>query len=121
VAQLVPPDPASVPDPDGAPSADIIPFPVPFRAPKPAAEGLRRAAAHLAEAAERLRRESDACGDWRAGFELAKARLTTESDRARAIASDGARIAAAIERGDLDALQALHEEIAARVKAGTWP
>ncbi len=105
-------------------TAIIIPFPdarARQREPNRLADMLVRAAATLSESAEQLHRQSRDLDAWRSGFDQAKEQLAAESDRARAIASDGARIAAAIERGDLAGLEALRREIEARVKAGVWP
>jgi len=112
----------TVTEPSAPRTAIIIPFPDPrARAPSHFADTLVRAAATLSESAEQLHRQSRNLEAWRGGFDQAKAQLVVESDRARAIASDGARIAAAIERGDLAGLEALRREIEARVKAGIWP
>jgi hypothetical protein len=106
------------------PTATIIPFPTsraPERRSHPLADRLVRAAATLSESAHALRSKTGDLEIWRGGFDQAKQQLAVESDRARAIASDGARIAAAIERGDLEGLQTLRREIEERVKAGVWP
>lgn len=99
--------------PEQAPTARVIPFPVRRKAvPSRLGQSLQQAAVALDAAARRLDRQARDLDASRGGFELARRRLVAESERAHAIASDGARIAAAIEHGDLDALLALQRELA---------
>jgi hypothetical protein len=95
-------------------TARIIAFPTPRRAPFELATTLRRSVDALTEASRRLHDQGRDLEAARSGFDRARRQLVAESDRARAIAADGARIAAAIEGGDLEALVALRGELERR-------
>lgn len=106
-----------------APTATIIAFPKPVARPRTArrqpselAATLQRAATALDAALRRLDRYGQDLAASRGDFDQAQRQLTAETVRARTIADDGARIAAAIEGGDLDAMLALQGELERRKK-----
>lgn len=104
-----------------ASTATIIAFPkiaprpsAPRHPPSELAATLQRAATALEAALRRLDRHGQDLAASRGDFDLAQRQLAAQTVRARSIADDGARIAAAIEGGDLDAMLALQGELERR-------
>jgi uncharacterized protein (DUF3084 family) len=100
-------------DPPQIRNADIIEFPAARRRSEPQTPvaALRRATDDLAERSRALDRQARSLAGQLAGFDQISRRLAAEATRARAISAEAERVAVAIDAGDLDALNALRDEV----------